>query len=411
MATYVSQSDFVNVTMEEWQKNVPLTVNVKHWLNNNLKTKVLNHQGESLVNIPFQIQLIEGAQPSGENVANPTPRSPNFAKGQLYMKKIVARMLFSEETISLNKGSAVIVNDLNNLMNGTLNTFNMTREFMMHQPGSGVLCQATGAPSGHTVTVESCRWLRVGMTLDGYHSTNKDCDSVYITDIDYDANTFTLVDPSGDVGSINSDTEFMIADTYVTSHTAVTTMFCNGIELLINDTDHDWDVLGIDRGTYNYAKAVVKYGGTPGADEALTLARMRAVMDSIDINWGQDLPSIIYCSVPVFNAYQEVLRNAQQPTVNMPAKDGYPAGLEFVYNGNTCRIVSSRLCLPETMFFINPDHLIKYKAADTGWDTLAGPLQKVAGYQQYEKVYRGWENYGVDVFKAHGRLADVTGVA
>ena len=60
------------------------------------------------------------------------------------------------------------------------------------------------------------------------------------------------------------------------------------------------------------------------------------------------------------------------------------------------------------MFFINTEHLIKYKAADTGWDTLAGPWEKVSGYQQYEKVYRGWENYAVDVFKSHGRLEDIT---
>ena len=135
------------------------------------------------------------------------------------------------------------------------------------------------------------------------------------------------------------------------------------------------------------------------------------MFDSIDIWYGEGFPTIGYTTQGVLNSYQEILRNANQPTVSMPTKDGYPAGLEFIYNGHVVRLVASRLALPGTIFFINPEHLIRYNAGEAAWDTLAGPWEKVAGYQQYEKVYRGWENYGVDIFKCHGRLEDITETA
>jgi hypothetical protein len=170
--------------------------------------------------------------------------------------------------------------------------------------------------------------------------------------------------------------------------------------------------MGRDRATYADASAVVKTGASAGTAEALTLARMRAVFDSIEVWYGEGLPTIGYTSQGVLNSYNEILRNANQPTVSMPAKDGYPAALEFIYNGHVVRLIASRLALPNTIFFINPEKLIRYNAGEAAWDTLAGPWEKVAGYQQYEKVYRGWENYGVDgVFKAHGRLEDITETA
>jgi hypothetical protein len=408
MATYVSLSDFANVTMEEWQRTVPNHINHKYWLNNNLKTRVVNHGGESLINVPFQSKGMVSAMPTAENVANPTPVSPSYGNLDLYMKKIVARMILSEETMALNKGKAAIVDNLNRLMTDTLNDYNMMREFQMHQPADGVICVSAESDTATTITMDSVRWVRPNMTLDGfqdYSDTTADHADAVVSSVDYDTKVVTF---SASLTSTTDGEEFVIANTY-TAGAINTTYFCNGIETLINNDDPDYgDIMGRDRATYPDASAVVKTGASAGTAEALTLARMRSVLDSIDVWWGNDLPNIIYCPVGVYNSYLEILRNANQPTVSMPAKDGYPAGVEFIYNGKSMRIVSSRLALPNTMFFINTDHLIKYKAADTGWDTLAGPWEKISGYQQYEKVYRGWENYAVDVFKSHGRLEDIT---
>ena len=410
MATYISLSDFANATMNEWQKNVPNIVNMKYWLNNNLKTVTINHTGEDVYYIPFQSRGLISAMESGENVANPTPVSPAHAKLSLYLKKIVARMIVSEETLTLGKGPNALASDLTRLMSSTLEDYLMKREFQMHQPADGVVCVSAEAVTHTVVEMDSVRWCYPGMTLDGfkdYSDTTADHADAVIAEggVDYDTKhvTFTATQTSTTDGE-----EFVTANTYVAGNIS-TTRYCNGIETLINNDDPDYgDIMGRDRATYADASAVVKTGASAGTAEALTLARMRSVFDSIDVWWGKDLPTIGYTSQGVLNSYHEVLRNANQPTVAMPAKDGYPAALEFIYNGHVVRLIASRLALPNTIFFINPEHLIKYKGGDTGWDTLAGPWEKVSGYQQYEKVYRGWENYGVDVFKSHGRLEDVT---
>ena len=155
MATYVSLSDFANVTMEEWQRTVPNLINHKYWLNNNLKTRVVNHGGESLINVPAQTKGMVSAMPTAENVANPTPVSPSYVNYDLYIKKIVARMILSEETMALNKGKAAIVDNLNRLMTDTLNDYNMTREFQMHQPADGVVCVSAESDTAATITMDS----------------------------------------------------------------------------------------------------------------------------------------------------------------------------------------------------------------------------------------------------------------
>jgi hypothetical protein len=396
--------------MSEWQKNVPNVVNMKHWLYNNLKTQTVNHSGEDVYYIPFQTRGLVSAMESAENAANPTPVSPAHAKLSLYLKKIVARMIVSEETLTLGKGPNALASDLTRLMNSTLDDFNMKREFQMHQPADGVVCVSAEVDSATTITMDSVRWCYGGMVLDGfkdYSDTTADHADATIAEggVDYDNKVVTF---TGSLTSTTDGEEFVTANTYVAGSIS-TTRYCNGIETLINNDDPDYgDIMGRDRATYADASAVVKTGASAGTAEALTLPRIRSVFDSIDIWWGKDLPGIGYMPIGVLNSYQEVLRNANQPTVAMPTKDGYPAGVQFIYNGHEVRMVSSRLALPNTIFFINTDHLIKYVGGDTGWDTLAGPWEKVAGYQQYEKVYRGWLNFAVDVFKAHGRLEDVT---
>jgi hypothetical protein len=431
MATNVSLSDFVNATIEAYVKKAVSLPNTKYWLNNNLKTQIINHGGETLIYVPMQTQIPESAFMSAENVANPSAAQPAFVKGTLYLKKIVAPMRFSEETVALNQGPNVIVKNLETITSGTLQAYNMAREFQMHQDGSGILCHVVTATSttstSHTITVDSARWLRVGMILDGYTAATPNGVDMAVTDVNYDTNVVTLTTAASP--TIAAGDHWYYANTY-TGGTYAATYFCNGIEHLINDSDAAWSTpstMGFDRDTQSFAKAVVKYGASAGTAEALTLGRMRSVCDSIDVNAGEVGTELIYCGMGAFNAYQEVLRNENQPTVSMPASGGYPDGLEFVYNGKKIRIVSSRLVADVntsgasatvgsgaangTMYFIDPKHLIKYKGGDVGWDTMAGSLQKVAGYQQYERVYRGWENYGCDFFKKQGRLNDITTVA
>jgi hypothetical protein len=427
MAT-VSLTDLANVSMDAWVKRVTKLPNSKYWLYNNLPSmQVVNQSGEQIIYVPMQTQLPESAFMSKENAAHPTARAPAFVKGYLYLKKLIALMQFSEETIVLNQGANALVKSLENISNGTLEAYNMVREFQMHQNGTGVVAtvvSATGdGTATHTVVFDSARWIRQGMVFDFYTGASANATNFQATDVNYDTNTVVFSDLDSGTHTIADGDVLYYAGTYVSGGTILTSMYANGIDTLINSTDTAFPgaalTMGFDRDTQSFAKAVVKTGASAGTAEALTLGRMRSVFDSIDINWGQDTPELIYTGIGGYNAYQEVLRNENQPIVSMPASGGYPDGLEFVYNGKKARLVSSRLVSDNyigtatgnaTMYFINPKHLIKYVGGSEGWDTIAGGFQKVAGYQQYQRVYRGWMNFGCDAFKSQGRLNDITPV-
>lgn len=417
MATNVARSDFANVVMEAYHRKVTKVPNTKYWLYNGIPLETVNHTGESLINFELQTQNPESAYMSAEGAASPSARVPAFVKGQVYIKKIVAPMRFTEETVFLSKGANTIVKTLENITDGTIESFNMAREFMIHQPGTGILAtvvSATGdGTATHTIVVDSARWLRVGMKVDIYTGSSANATNFGITDVNYDTNVITCTDEDAGTHTIADADVIYYAGTYVSSSTLSTSYYWNGFETLIGDTDTAFGTPvteGFDRDTQSFAKACVKYGDTPGTAQTLTLGRMRAVCDSIDVNWGRSMPTIIYTDPGSLNAYNELLTNKQAPTINMPTEDGWPEAVAFVWNGKKMRVISSRLAAPKTMLFINPSTFLKYVGGETGWDTMAGTFQKVAGYQMFERMYRGWGNLVCLNFRANGRLNDINAV-
>lgn len=409
----VDRADFVNVILEAQAKEVTKVPLIDNWLYDGIPFETVNQSGEDKLNFAFQTQGNESAFLTSEGGANGAANVPAYAKGYTYLKKIGAPMRFTEETVFLSKKPNTIVETLQTITNDTVAAYEMAREFMIHQPGTGILATITLGHATDTtteVTVDSARWLRVGMIVDVYTGASENIDSCTITDVNYDTNIITMTHASDT--PVTGDVIYM-HDSYVTSSTIITSLFWNGIETLINDTDTAFGTpltLGLDRDTQSFAKACVKYGSTPGTAEALTLGRMRAVCDSIDVNWGRSMPTIIYTDPFSLNAYNELLNNKQAPTINMPTEDGWPEAVAFVWNGKKMRVLAKRLALPETMFFINPSTIKKYIGGETGWDTMAGTFQKVAGYQIFERMYRGWGNLICTNFKANGRLNDISAV-
>jgi len=414
MATNVARSDFVNVILEAQAKEVTKTPLYDSWFWNGIPFEKVNQSGEDKLNFAFQTQGNESAFLASEGGASGSANVPAYVKGYTYLKKIGAPMRFTEETVFLSKDPNTIVKTLKTYTDDTIAAYEMMREFMIHQPGTGILATLTAVSATTNTTsvftVDSARWLRVGMIVDAYTGASENIDSITITDVNYDTNVVTGTHSSDTI--VSGDVLYP-HNAYVDSSTIVTSLFWNGIETLINDTDTAFGTpltTGIDRDAYSFAKACVKYGTVHGNSEALTLGRMRSVCDSIDVNWGRSMPTIVYTDPGSLNAYNELLTNKQAPTINMPTEDGWPEAVAFVWNGKKMRVISKRLAAPETMFFINPATFKKYIGGETGWDTMAGTFQKVSGYQIFERMYRGWGQLICTNFRANGRLNDITAV-
>ncbi len=403
-------STLSNVTREAHMKKVEYSGNKEDWLFNHIKTDPIKHAGESLVNFSLKYQLPESAAYSSENLAHPSCVQPAWAKGQLYIKKLLAKMQYSEEVVHLNKGENAIVKGLLDLRDGTYDVYKLLRDHSIHTPATGVLASSTGNYSGQTFTADSVRWLRVGMVIDGYDSSdNHDADSIVITGINP---TTKVVTCTGTMTSIDSGTDFYYNDTYVASGgTIATCKYTNGIEVICSDTDPTYgDFEGLDRDTYEYAKATVAYGSTPGTAEAFTLDRL---YDLIELGIGNvglaKLPKFVLADPKALRAVYQAFRDEQQPTVNMPSTEGMPETLGFKYGSHEFRMYSDYRSAPNTLWMPNSNYMVKYSGGPEGWDSYGGGVRFVSGYQAFYEVYRGWWNYGTIFPQANMALFDVTG--
>jgi hypothetical protein len=409
MATSVL-ADYLNTTREAQRKNLEFLGNKSYWLDKNFQVGAQAHGGEPLVWQSFQTALPESANFSEENADDPTPVSPTFDKGKVYIKKLITKMQYSEETVNLNRGDEAIIKDLLNLRNGTLASYNLLKEFSIHTPGSGVLGQATGAPTGHVIPVDDIRWFRKGMVIDGYNTNSEILLAAVITAVDVANKTITVTDPDGHIASVTSSTKFYYTLSFQgAAETISATKFTNGIETICSGTDPAYGYfMGVQRSAYPYMQCTHTHGTVPGTPEAFTIDRMIALLDLADTTVGPEyMPNLAYVSNGVFNNIYKTFKNEQQPTINMPAKDGLPEGLQFQYGSQTIRIVKSRFGVPHAILFPNLKHIFKYTGGTEGWQTMAGQVQQVANKQAFSEVYRGWRNWGTDFPESNLAMFDV----
>jgi hypothetical protein len=401
-------STLSNVTREAHMKKVEYSGNKEDWLFNHIKTDPIKHAGESLVNFSLKYQLPESAAYSSENLAHPSCVQPAWAKGQLYIKKLLAKMQYSEEVVHLNKGENAIVKGLLDLRDGTYDVYKLLRDHSIHTPGSGILASATATYSGQTFTADSVRWLRVGMVIDGYHGASQDADSIVITGINP---TTKVVTCTGGMTGIDSDTDFYYEDTYTNGATISTTKYTNGIETICSDVDPAYgNFEGLDRDTYEYAKATAAHGSSSGTAEAFTLDRL---YDLIELGIGNvglaKLPKFALADQKTLRAIYQAFRDEQQPTINMPATEGMPETLGFKYGSHEIRMYADYRSAPNTLWMPNSNYMVKYSGGPEGWDNYGGGVRFVSGYQAFYEVYRGWWNYGTIFPQANLALYDITG--
>jgi hypothetical protein len=405
-------SSLANVIKDKYNTDIPKLIPMQIFLWDYFKPQLVTFEGERRFNVMMQTALNESAGATAEMVALPDGRVPSFVQGYLYLKKMIARMVISKESIVLTQGANALVKGLPNLMDSTIKPWMLNLEAFMHQDGSSYLASSTAEDSSQLVTVDSTRFIRVGMVLDGYDaSNNHDADGVVVTAINSDT-TFTV---TGTITSVDSNTRWYTEGSWVTSGSqTISGIYApQGIETIVDESDPNYgDFQGLDRATYDYASAIVRdmsdAGGSAGTAGALTKMRIVHLLDSVWKSNAHAVPHFGYTSLGGFNALAQVYENANQPTQLMPAKDGLPSGLEFQYHGKAIPIVSSPNAKPKAMFFLNKDYLFRYSIGDPKWDDEGGFLRPLEDYHAFQAIYSGYMNFGTTLPQANGRLNDIT---
>ena len=399
MAT--SMTNLANVLETKMRKDVPLLLNqqipLMELFNSKVGVKSEMFEGEYRIEFPMQFAIGEGFGWSAENAAEPTATVPAYDKGYLNLKKYVAIDTISEEILDLVNGKKyALANKLPQILSQMTLRIKMNREAALHGDGSGKLATCVSV-DGQGVTVDSTRFLRVGMRLDGYDAVpNKDADSIVVSAIN-SATTFTA---TGTVSSIDSATVLYHEDSYANGAP-------QGISNMVDDDTGTFQ--GLSRNTYRQLRAIVKDGTVAGTPEAFTNDRLIALLDDVEAGPAATIPDVIYCNNKVYNSIFAHFVATNQGTNMLEAKGGLPAGLKFVYHGKEIPIVASNKAAPYTLFAFSKGNLGVYGDSLGHFVKEHGSMfEKVAGYHQYNIQYTGYLNHFTTMPCANGRLNDIT---
>jgi len=392
-------TELINVRTDKFDRAVPA------YLNNEVellklfnKAKVVGFDAEKLFKVPFQYQMGQGTAWSGEGLAVPGATNPAFEQMYLGWKKLVGTIQLTEESLDLTKGANTFINAFARVSSDMLKVTASDVNTALHRRGTGAVAQSTGDDSGQEITMDTTRYLQRGMVLDGYDaSDNKDAAAIVITKI-----VGLVVTVTGTITSVDANTVFYKTGSWVTGLDRAPM----GIDGIIDDDTGTFQ--GLSRGTYPELKAHVEDGSTPGTPEALTLQRMRDVMNAVTKGAYEKSPDAIYTTIESYDKYCDILQDNNQPVETIPANAGYPEGAKFTYKGKAIPLIASSKATPNTMFFMSKSSLFKY-FGKKGWaDRGGGAMQLLEGYLTYRGNYRMWVNFGTTFPEANGRLNDIT---
>lgn len=391
-------SDYTTVATDRFDKAVPI------YLNNEIpllqifnKGKTEGFDAEKNFIIPFQYQQPQGSAWTTEAAATPTALVSKFQQMTLSWKKNVGAIRLTSEAIDLTKGSLTFINGFARESAGLLRTYKNDIDTAVHRSGTGSVATVASV-SGQNVTVDTTRYLQPGMVLDGYDADDHhDIDGCVVASITSD----TVFVATGTVSSGDSATVLYKEGSWVSGLTKA----ANGISNIVDDDTGTFQ--GLSRTTYPFLKAKVTDGSTPGTPEALSLARMRGVIDKVRKGSYNGTPDYIYTSLGGYNAYCDIMRSANQPIETIPTKDGFPGGAKYHQGNKVLPVVASVKAEANTMYFLSKPTLFKY-FGKMGWEDRDGILQRVPSYLIYEAIYRGYCNFGTSFPEANGRLNDIT---
>ena len=401
-------SVYSDVMASKYEKYVPVFINTTIPLLNFFNQgkvigKNYTFDSEDYLRLPLQDALNEGSAWSGEAVATPTARDSNYAQSYLSWKKLVGALRLTEESIDLTKGPNTFINGFKRAVQNMAKVTKLDIEAAIHGDGTGSLGTFV-SDSSTTMTLDSNRFMRKYMYIDGYDNDSKptkDIDAVYVSSVVKGSSTDVVC-----VGTIsNGETDTKIYKVGSHSGSQNSARAANGISNIVDDDDGDFQ--GLDREDYPYMEGHVTDGATPGTNQALTLARMRTVCNNIVKGSYADTPDLIYTTIEVRDKFADLMINEHVPNQVMPSKIGWAGNLYFYYDGKQIPVYGSRMADPNTMFFLSKPSLFKY-FGKMGWATQDGLLQRLAGYLTYEALWRGWLNFGSTWPEANGRLNDIT---
>ncbi len=311
---------------------------------------------------------VNGGIGSGEETDNlPASGSNNYAQFTLALKNLFGKIELSDKAIRASQNSAgAFVNLLNAEMDGLLKASKFNFGRMLYGDGSGLIATTVENKGGanNMLTVNSCKALMEGMTIDVYTSGDtKDAalSGARIVNIDRATNTITL--------SQSAPSKYGAGyKLYVqgSKNNEIT-----GLEAIFGDSEY---IYGLKRSDYSF---LTPYKKT--IDSTVNITDMQDAIDAVEENAGGTIDFIV-ASYQVRKQYVDFLSKNRTNIDYLTLDGGYKA---LSYSG--IPFVADRFVGENDMYLLNTADFKLHQLCDWRWleGESGSVLHQVAGKACY----------------------------
>jgi len=338
---------------------------------------------------------------AGSETALPTAGQQAYKNPYGVVKYNRGRIQVSGPVIEASRDDkGAIVRALDSEIQGVTRDLKKELNYQLMNDGTSVRCLVNGDPStGTTLTVDT-------------PGTNYLYDGIIVDVVDAATGTVEDEDVTLTVTSSTVATAGAALDTNIEDNSKVvkanstdgagTSYEMMGIKGIVDDTAYVTTLHGINRDDYAWWKcSTFSTDSNAGTKRDLDLDLIQAAITAVEKNGGKT--SMIISDHDTRDAYAALVV-ADKRFVNTLTLDGGFKALE--YNGIPW--VAEIDCQPNTVFFLDMEHLFLMQMGDWKWmDRDGAVLSRVSGSDAYEAAIVWYADLATDRPKAHAFLRDV----
>lgn len=341
---------------------------------------------------------------SGSETGLPTAGEQKYKNPYGTVKYLRGRIQISGPTMAASRGDkGAIVRAMESEIQGVTRDLKKEQNYQWFNDGTAVRALVNGDPGTEvTLTLDSpgTQYLYDGIKID---ILNPSGGAVRTSSSSL---TVSTVDSSTEV-TLSAAANAAVADNdYVTragaTDQAGTSYEMMGLKGIVDDGTYVATLHNISRSSYNWWKcSTFSDDDNSGTLRDLTLPLMQSAVTAVEANGGE--VDLIVCNHALRDSYAAVVV-ADKRYVNTMKLDGGWSALEF----NGLPVVADADCPPNTMFFIDTNHLKVMEMQDWDWmDDDGAILSRVANSDAYEAVMYKYADLATDRPRAHSFLRDV----
>lgn len=352
---------------------------------------VRSEVGGKYVVFPIKTRRNHGIGSRNELEQLPRAGQQGFARGTVSLKYDYGRVRVSGQVMDLADTNAQAFSDAMDLeMSGLKDDLLKNANRQVYGTNLGTLATVT-ADGANTVTVDSVKYLEVGMQIDIVDPAN---------------GAATAADRQ--ITAINEDTKVVTyngADAVAVAGNILVRQGnwnreVTGLAALVTSTGA---LFGIDPATEPLWKATVDANG--GTTRPLSESLMINMTDKVRSKGGKT--SLILTSLGVRRAYFNLLKTERRFTNTKDFEGGF-TGLAF-HNGREIPVIEDLDAPDNTMYFLDESKITVYQDHDWEWMNRDGSTWKwVTDYDAYEAVINKYWEIGTNQRNAHAVAKDIT---